>query len=117
MSHAAVQEVQGGPQAFSGTTARLSDLRAKCLVRDRHRCIISRKFDKAEAAARYKAVQNDSRDDDGELLVSENASRFGFLEVAHIMPHALMKASAGDQQVVCLPSYRVRRAHMANTFV
>lgn len=59
-------------------------------MRDRHRCVISRRFDQAEAVKRMLAKPNDARDDDHTLLVGE----FDSLEVAHILPHSLMKPNS-----------------------
>src|SRR4051794_29317092 len=44
---------QGGGE-FAGTPDRLSALRGACLVRDRHRCVVSRSFDNAEADLRLR---------------------------------------------------------------
>ncbi|KAI1424058.1 hypothetical protein F5Y12DRAFT_754595 [Xylaria sp. FL1777] len=66
--HSAVERVQGGAQGFVGTPDRLSQLRGACLVRDRHRCVITRKFDWTEAASRTRKHGEDARDDDGTLL-------------------------------------------------
>lgn len=83
----------------TGTTQRLSILREKCLVRDRHRCVISRKFDRREAAKRFERDGEDCKDDDGKLLRSESSDRFQFLEVAHILPHSLMAVTTGDTEL------------------
>ncbi|CAG9986480.1 unnamed protein product [Clonostachys byssicola] len=58
--------VQGGDaEAVVGTTDRLAALRGACLIRDRHRCVISRKFDLGEADKRMERDGDDARDDDG----------------------------------------------------
>lgn len=99
-SHSAVQEAQGqcGQQSV-GTGPRLSALRRECLIRDRHRCVVSRAFDQAEAFKR----RNDPdglRDDEGNLL--ENGStKLEALEVAHILPHSFNK---GFELVCIFPS-------------
>lgn len=36
-----------------GTRQRVSVLRKSCLVRDRHRCVVTRKFDRADARKRF----------------------------------------------------------------
>ncbi|KAK3384077.1 hypothetical protein B0T24DRAFT_72720 [Lasiosphaeria ovina] len=96
--HAAVlqaqtQEEQQRVQDFMGTPERLSVLRRNCLIRDRHRCIITRTFDDAEIGARWKQ-QQPPRDDDGNLFDSDD--RFEDLEVAHILPHALTKSENSE---------------------
>ena len=49
------QEEQQRMQEYVGTPERLSALRDACLVRDRHRCVVSRAFDKDEALKRIDA--------------------------------------------------------------
>ncbi|KAI3320344.1 hypothetical protein HD806DRAFT_242292 [Xylariaceae sp. AK1471] len=94
--HSAIEQVQGGAQGFVGTPDRLSQLRGACLVRDRHRCVITRKFDLAEATSRMRQDGDDARDDDGALLL-DDINSFDALEVAHILPHSLMKADANRE--------------------
>ncbi|GAP87961.1 hypothetical protein SAMD00023353_1600370 [Rosellinia necatrix] len=89
--HSAVQEVQGTAQGFVGTPARVSALRGYCLLRDRHRCVASRKFDRREAMSRFNRDGDDAKDDDGTLLKGDS---FDALEVAHILPHSLTKVNA-----------------------
>ncbi|EJT68692.1 hypothetical protein GGTG_13739 [Gaeumannomyces tritici R3-111a-1] len=91
ITHSAVQRAQGSslPQSLAGTPERLSALRGTCLVRDRHRCVISRKFDVTEALRRRKAAPKDARDDDGSIIEPRDVTT---LEVAHILPHSLTKA-------------------------
>ncbi|KAI3339695.1 hypothetical protein F4824DRAFT_35029 [Ustulina deusta] len=92
--HSAVQEVQGVAQGFVGTPARVSALRGDCLLRDRHRCVASRTFDLHEAMNRFNRDNDNARDDDGNLLEGEPLDT---LEVAHILPHSLMKANANNK--------------------
>nr|XP_001390780.2 hypothetical protein ANI_1_264044 [Aspergillus niger CBS 513.88]XP_001395751.2 hypothetical protein ANI_1_824104 [Aspergillus niger CBS 513.88] len=80
----------------SGTPYRVSILRKSCLVRDRYRCVISRKFDKSEARKRFEQYGEDCKDDEGIELKNESSDRFQFLEVAHILPHCLTTVSSGD---------------------
>ncbi|KAJ3575794.1 hypothetical protein NPX13_g3909 [Xylaria arbuscula] len=95
--HSAVERVQGGGVAvFTGTPDRVSALRGACLIRDRHRCVISRKFDLKEAAGRMRRSGNDALDDDGGLL-REDENSVDLLEVAHILPHFLLKTDAGSE--------------------
>ncbi|KAL8295068.1 hypothetical protein RB600_000847 [Gaeumannomyces tritici] len=92
ITNSAVQRAQGSdlPQAFVGTPERVSTLRGTCLVRDRYRCVISRKFDTTEGRKRYEAAPGNARDDDGHPIGPRD---FRTLEVAHILPHSLTKAS------------------------
>jgi HNH endonuclease len=88
-------------QQLTGTTQRISTLRRDCLIRDRHRCVISRKFDLQEAENRTKKDGDNFKDDDGYWLRDE--IDFEVLEVAHILPHSLMSFSPGGEQteLVC----------------
>lgn len=94
--HSAIERAQGG--TFSGTSDRVSALRGACLVRDRHRCVISRKFDLQEAANRVRRDGDDALDDDGNLL-REDPNSASVLEVAHILPHSLMTTHPGSELV------------------
>ncbi|KAI0517422.1 hypothetical protein F5B22DRAFT_124758 [Xylaria bambusicola] len=95
--HSAIEKVQGGPRTFAGTPDRLSALRGACLIRDHHRCVISHSFDSSEAQARMdKAGETNALDDDGNLLY-QDPNRPGPLEVAHIIPHSLMKVDANHE--------------------
>jgi len=91
--HSAIQRAQGA-QGFVGTPDRISALRGACLVRDRHRCVVSRRFDLKEAINRTERDGEDARDDDGVLLI-EDENLMNTLEVAHILPHSLTKANPG----------------------
>ncbi|KAK5994114.1 hypothetical protein PT974_07554 [Cladobotryum mycophilum] len=94
VTHSAIQRIQG-IHDFAGTPERLGALRGACLERDRHRCVISRKFDIEEAKRRIKKDGNEARDDDGAPLLT-NDNSFDPLEVAHILPHSLTKLNAND---------------------
>ncbi|KAK2735071.1 hypothetical protein FQN57_001351 [Myotisia sp. PD_48] len=74
-----------------GTSARLSVLRRDCLIRDHHRCVVTRLFDSLEAV---KREEHDPQpvDDDGHLITGPIAQ----LEVAHIIPHSIMSFKATD---------------------
>ncbi|KAI8648932.1 HNHc domain-containing protein [Fusarium sp. Ph1] len=91
--HSAVLNVQAGAQTFVGTPARISKLRGSCLIRDRHRCVISRAFDQNQAIERMRDC-DDALDDDGQSLAGES---FDSLEVAHILPHSLTKAGLDSE--------------------
>ncbi|KAL8329816.1 hypothetical protein RB597_005210 [Gaeumannomyces tritici] len=90
ITHSAVQRAQGAAlhQSGVGTPDRVSTLRGTCLVRDRHRCVISRKFDSVEGYDRHQAGV--ARDDDGLPIGPHDLQ---LLEVAHILPHSLAQAS------------------------
>jgi hypothetical protein len=78
-------------------------LRGECLKRDRHRCVISGRFDDAEALKRVEREGDDeAKDDDGHKLKRE-AGTFAPLEVAHILPHSLMNVGSGGGELVCTP--------------
>ncbi|KAJ8126391.1 hypothetical protein O1611_g7245 [Lasiodiplodia mahajangana] len=96
--HSAVQEGQAAiAQGFVGTPARVATLRGECLIRDHHRCVISRSFDTREARNRFKREisTQPAKDDEGRPLLQEQ--RYANLEVAHILPHSLMKVNSNSQ--------------------
>lgn len=94
-------------QPLAGTTQRVAALREDCLIRDHHRCVISRKFDYAEAGKRVGLEGDDrAKDDDGHFLKDE-AGTFAPLEVAHIIPHSLLNVSSGKTEMVCTHSYTI----------
>lgn len=86
-----------------GTPARLSYLRRDCLIRDHNRCVVTRKFNMPEAAERVKRDGSNAKDDDDQPLIYA-PGEFSDLEVAHIIPHSIMSATAtGDQlELVCV---------------
>ena len=95
-----------------GTPGRIATLRRDCLIRDHHRCVISRAFDYNEAEGRFKKYEGDARDDDGQLLLSSEPEHV-HLEVAHIIPHSIMSQTtiAGQLQLVSVyhfPPYSQR---------
>uniref|UniRef100_A0A8H7NPJ1 HNH nuclease domain-containing protein n=1 Tax=Bionectria ochroleuca TaxID=29856 RepID=A0A8H7NPJ1_BIOOC len=96
-SHSAIRHLQGD-LAFLGTPERVSALRGACLVRDRHRCVITRRFDLNEANSRAKLASREgtvARDDDGNPF--DNTTSFSALEVAHIIPHSLTRLNASNE--------------------
>lgn len=90
----------------------MSELRGACLIRDRHRCVISRRFDADEVAKRTKRSGDEAKDDDGNLLRDE--PQFESLEVAHILPHALTKVETGSE-LVGLPVAHLAEAILADS--
>ncbi|XBQ88631.1 hypothetical protein V6000_004243 [Aspergillus fumigatus] len=85
------------PEATIGTPQRVSTSRQACLIRDRHRCIISRKFNAQEGQRRYKRDGSNLKDDDGKSLLEER-DNMAFLEVAHIIPHSLMSLTSEENE-------------------
>ncbi|KAB8239617.1 uncharacterized protein BDW43DRAFT_258660 [Aspergillus alliaceus] len=84
-----------------GTPQRLKSLQDDCLERDRHRCVVARKFSVNEAQERFEKDGDNLKDDDGESLLPER-NEMAYLEVAHIFPHSLMSLSSnsGEQKLV-----------------
>lgn len=85
------------PEATIGTPQRVSTSRQACLIRDRHRCIISRKSNAQEGQRRYKRDGSNLKDDDGKSLLEER-DNMAFLEVAHIIPHSLMSLTSEENE-------------------
>jgi hypothetical protein len=83
---------------FVGTPERLAALRGYCLTRDRHRCVITRAFDRQQLKERRKRPP--ANDDDGNQLTSTD--NYNILEVVHIVPFALTKED-GSELVSPLP--------------
>ncbi|CAK7233520.1 hypothetical protein SBRCBS47491_008639 [Sporothrix bragantina] len=99
--HSAVLRAQGDVSAgaaagFVETPDRLSSLRGVCLVRDHYRCVISRKFHGAYFMDRLLNEGPEARDDEGHLLSDVQQGQLDNLEVAHILPHSLMKAAGSE---------------------
>nr|KMM70092.1 hypothetical protein CPAG_06404 [Coccidioides posadasii RMSCC 3488] len=90
----AIQSVQS-PHEIVGTSERVSYLRALCLIRDHHRCVISRAFDSQQAITRMMQHGSNARDDDGKLFEDNEILRF--LEVAHIIPHSLVQGNENSE--------------------
>lgn len=80
---------------FVGTPERLSTLRGDCLVRDKHRCVISRAYDKTRAENQAAA---DVMLDDDQRPIKDG--KFAYLEVAHIMPHSLVQVGSDSEELV-----------------
>ncbi|OAA54144.1 hypothetical protein SPI_09078 [Niveomyces insectorum RCEF 264] len=79
-------------EVLPGSAHGLATLRRDCLIRDKHRCVISRKFDEVEAAERIRRDGDDATDDEGHRFVAlgMEPDDFADVEVAHILPHSLM---------------------------
>ena len=89
-----LSEAQSSPYiaGTTGITQRVAALRGECLKRDRHRCVISGRFDDAEALERVEREGDDeAKDDDGHKLKKE-AGTFAPLEVAHILGTSRQKS-------------------------
>ncbi|EPE05605.1 hypothetical protein F503_02344 [Ophiostoma piceae UAMH 11346] len=80
-----------------GSRARVSTLRRDCLIRDKHRCMVTRKFDKQEARRRHTEYGQSAVDDDGQVFNWTDGTAFQTLEVAHILPHSLMNLEGSPQ--------------------
>lgn len=93
--HSVVQEAEGAARVFVGTQARVSALRGECLLRDRHRCVISRAYS-PEAAMEGTDDDDDAGDDDRNPF---GGVPLDMLEVAHILPYSLVKVNATDREL------------------
>jgi hypothetical protein len=62
--------------------------------------VITRIFDIREAKARSDRDGSEAKDDDDNLLDNEQEEPVP-LEVAHIIPHSLLQANAGGNELVC----------------
>lgn len=78
----------------------ITDPREDCLIRDRHRCIITHAFDFDEAVTRHKQHANDALDDEGRSLFGGN--HFLHLEAAPILPHSLAEIGSSPSEEVRL---------------
>lgn len=109
--HSAVMQAQASGTAepvFISTTDRLAALRGACLVRDRHRCVVSRKFDMSAFIKRVASDGDNACDDDDVLFTAQDQLQYQSLEVAHILPHSLMKADTEAGGMVCIcPFFRL----------
>ncbi|EHK43051.1 hypothetical protein TRIATDRAFT_166868, partial [Trichoderma atroviride IMI 206040] len=74
----------------------ITDPREDCLIRDRHRCIITHAFDFDEAVTRHKEQTNEAKDDEGRPLFGGN--RFLHLEAAPILPHSLAEIGSDPSE-------------------
>jgi hypothetical protein len=83
------------------TIQRLLNLRRDCLIRDRHRYIISYKFNIREEKERTKRDNNNIKDNDGQLLKHDRKGA-EFLEVVYILPYSLtlLIAYSGGSQLI-----------------
>ncbi|KKZ67875.1 hypothetical protein EMCG_06404 [[Emmonsia] crescens] len=89
-----IQRVQGYNHEYFPTPDQISVLRGVCLIRDHHRCVISRQFDQKEAIIRLAQQDDSAQDDEGNQLRGQS---FAYLEVAHIIPHSLTQSDADGQ--------------------
>lgn len=81
-----------------GTSSRLGPLRTDYLIRDRYRCVISRKFRRDKFFKRIKENHGDPRDDNGYPLDGDYAE----LEATYIVLYSLIK-SRRSSLLVCFP--------------
>lgn len=96
-----------------GTPARVSALRGECLVRDHHRCVVSRKFDLQEAEKRFALEEPGKLAKDDEEGLLHEQFEFASLEVAHILPHSLMRVNS-NYELVSLVSMLLLSLFIAN---
>lgn len=89
------------PTSTQNSTSTGINLQERCLIRDRHRCVVSRTFDILTAEERHKENGEFCTDDDGKLLKDEPKGQFEYLEVTHILPHCLTTVVSGDTELVC----------------
>lgn len=92
-------KTQRQDHVFSGTPERLASLRGACLIRDRYRCVISRKFDRAEALKRLQQHGGSKAVDQDGVPLADAGQRFDYLEVAHILPHSLTQLNSSKELV------------------
>jgi hypothetical protein len=92
-------KTQRQDHVFSGTPERLASLRGACLIRDRYRCVISRKFDRAEALKRFQQHGGSKAVDQDGVPLADPGQRFDYLEVAHILPHSLTQLNSSKELV------------------
>ncbi|KAI8711324.1 HNHc domain-containing protein [Fusarium sp. LHS14.1] len=88
------------PSRYSALESRerVASLRRDCLIRDRHRCVISRNFYLNEADRRFENNGDDfALDDKRQLLRDQDLGSFAELEVAHILPHSLNTLTANPE--------------------
>ncbi|KKZ61579.1 hypothetical protein EMCG_00562 [[Emmonsia] crescens] len=104
----AIRAVQGIHE-FTGTPDRVSFLRGSCLIRDHHRCVISRHFDQQEAIARLTKDANNARDDEGNPLKGQPSM---ILEVAHILPHSLTQDDSKKAALMILNMFDCDVSHL-----
>ncbi|EFE41037.1 conserved hypothetical protein [Trichophyton verrucosum HKI 0517] len=60
---------------------------------------LSRKFDKSEASRRLEQDGDDFKDDDGNPLKNKRNDEFGYLQVAHILPHCLTAVASQNTEL------------------
>jgi hypothetical protein len=86
-------------QTLPGPRSRIANLCRDCLIQDRHRCVSSRNFDENEMVLRTKTHGDNAADDDGVRFVDmREADVFELLQIAHILPHALMSTGGDNEQ-------------------
>lgn len=90
----------------------ITDPREDCLIRDRHRCIITHAFDFDEAVSRHKQYAAEAIDDGGASLF-RGGNHFLHLEAAPILPHSLAEIGSSPSELVRLPLWA--RSYIWNT--
>lgn len=77
----------------------ITDPREDCLIRDRHRCIITQAFDFDEAVTRHKQHAGEAKDDEGVSLFP-GGDPFLHLEAAPVLPHSLAEIESTPSELV-----------------
>jgi hypothetical protein len=83
----------------AGTSQRVAILRKDCLIRNRHRYVISRKFDINEANRRVRRDSNNAKNNN-DCLLQDEVGIFDNLKVAHILSHSLMSVPSEKSELV-----------------
>ncbi|KAI1833893.1 hypothetical protein DTO006G1_349 [Penicillium roqueforti] len=93
-----VKILQPMPMSLSSlqSSTQTGTWQQNCLLRDRHCCIVSRKFDRAAARKRFEENAEFCADDEGNLLKDESSDQFQYLEVAQILPYCLTTVASGE---------------------
>ncbi|GKZ38768.1 hypothetical protein AbraIFM66950_011232, partial [Aspergillus brasiliensis] len=81
------------------STQQTPTMEERCLLRDYHECVVSSKFDDAEAQRRFIEDGVDFKDNDGNLPRNEPWDRFEFLEAAYILPPSLATLTADNTEL------------------
>lgn len=79
----------------------ITDPREDCLIRDRHRCVITQAFDFDEAVSRHKQYADEAKDDE-ERSLFKGGNHFLHLEAAPVLPHSLAEIGSSPSELVRL---------------
>ncbi|PTB45339.1 uncharacterized protein TrAFT101_000792 [Trichoderma asperellum] len=76
----------------------ITDPREDCLIRDRHRCVITQAFDFDEAVSRHKQYADEAKDDE-ERSLFKGGNHFLHLEAAPVLPHSLAEIGSSPSEL------------------